>query len=231
MSFFVLLIVGGALYTAAHVFPGVAELLRSLAFRLPDVPAWALAQGVQANPWREIMPLLGWGAGGFASQVWYTYWVLGAGYGSAAGRGYGEPADTAALGRMTRASAEKIKGWCHVVYADATIALVIGVVVTGRVRPRRGGRPAHAAARAERRRRGAGRQHRRDLLDPVGRDRRHGLPGRRGGRPRRDAARPAGRLAAPPRRRLPPGRSRRCTGGSRGGRSSASSWSCSSART
>ena len=32
---------------------------------------------------------------------------------------------------MTRASAEKVKGWCHVVYVDATIALVIGVVVTG----------------------------------------------------------------------------------------------------
>ena len=106
-------------------------LAQSLAFRLPEVPAWALAQGVQANPWREIMPLLGWGAGGFASQVWYTYWVLGAGYGAAAGRGYGEPADTVALGRMTRASAEKVKGWCHVVYTDATIALVIGVVVTG----------------------------------------------------------------------------------------------------
>ena len=94
MTFFVLLIVGGALYTAFHVFPGAAVLAQSLAFRLPEVPAWALAQGVQANPWREIMPLLGWGAGGFASQVWYTYWVLGAGYGAAAGRGYGEPADT-----------------------------------------------------------------------------------------------------------------------------------------
>jgi len=37
--------------------------------------------------------LLGWGAGGFASQVWYSYWVLGAGYGAAKGRKYGEPAD------------------------------------------------------------------------------------------------------------------------------------------
>jgi hypothetical protein len=130
MSFFVLLIVGGALYAAAHVCPGLGTLVQSLAFRLPEVPGWAAAQGVQANPWREIMPLLGWGAGGFASQVWYTYWVLGAGYGAAEGRGYGEPADAAALGRMTRATAEKIKGWCRVVYVDATIALAIGVVVT-----------------------------------------------------------------------------------------------------
>jgi Mn2+/Fe2+ NRAMP family transporter len=131
MSVFVLLIVGGALYAAVHVFPGAGALVQSLAFRLPEVPGWAAAQGVQANPWREIMPLLGWGAGGFASQVWYTYWVLGAGYGAAKGRGYGEPADTRALGRMTRATAKKIFGWCRVVYVDATIALVIGVVVTG----------------------------------------------------------------------------------------------------
>ncbi len=130
MSFFVLLIVGGALYTAVHVFPGLDVLARSLAFQLPAVPAWAAAQGIETNPWREVMPLLGWGAGGFASQVWYTYWVLGAGYGAAAGRGYGEPADPAALGAMTRAAAEKIRGWCRVVYVDATIALGIGVVVT-----------------------------------------------------------------------------------------------------
>jgi Mn2+/Fe2+ NRAMP family transporter len=130
MSFFVLLIVGGALYAAVHVFPGVVPLLQSLSFQLPTVPGWAAEQGIQANPWREIMPLLGWGAGGFASQVWYTYWVLGAGYGAAQGRGYGEPADSDALSRMTREVAEKIRGWCRVVYVDATIALVIGVVVT-----------------------------------------------------------------------------------------------------
>jgi Mn2+/Fe2+ NRAMP family transporter len=130
MSFFVILIVGGALYAAVHVFPGGSVLLQSLTFQLPPVPTWAGAQGVQANPWREIMPLLGWGAGGFASQVWYTYWVLGAGYGAAEGRGWGQPADVEALGRMRRATAEKLAGWCRVVYTDATIALVIGIVVT-----------------------------------------------------------------------------------------------------
>jgi hypothetical protein len=55
--------------------------------------------------------------------------VLGAGYGASAGRSYGEPADGDALSRMTRSTAEKVKGWCRVVYVDATIALVIGVVV------------------------------------------------------------------------------------------------------
>jgi len=130
MSFCVLIIVVGVLYVAAHVFPAFPELLKSLSFSIPQVPAWAMSQGIAADPWKEILPLLGWGAGGFASQVWYTYWVLGAGYGATAGRGYGRPADVPALGRMTGATAQKIKGWCKVLYTDATVATVIGIVVT-----------------------------------------------------------------------------------------------------
>jgi hypothetical protein len=56
--------------------------------------------------------------------------VLGAGYGAAAGRGYGKPADESFLAGMSRATAEKIKGWCRAVYTDATTAMVIGCVVT-----------------------------------------------------------------------------------------------------
>ena len=132
MSFFVIIIVLGVLYVAVHVFPGLSELLQSMSLQVPEVPKWALAiEGIKPNPWREILPLIGWGAGGFASQVWYTYWVMGAGYGATAGRGYGRPADVSYLGQMTRDTAEKIKGWCRVLYADATLAMVIGIVVTG----------------------------------------------------------------------------------------------------
>jgi Mn2+/Fe2+ NRAMP family transporter len=131
MSIFVLIIVLGVLYVAAHVFPGFTEFLRSLSFGIPEVPSWALGiEGVSDNPWKEILPLLGWGAGGFASQVWYTYWVLGAGYGAAAGRGYGRAADVNALKNMSGENAQKIKGWCRVLYTDASLAMVIGIVVT-----------------------------------------------------------------------------------------------------
>lgn len=131
MSIFVLIIVLGVLYVAAHVFPGFIEFLQSLLPHVPEVPKWAVSTAaVTDNPWKEILPLLGWGAGGFASQVWYTYWVLGAGYGAAAGRGYGKPADESMLKNMSRAVAEKIKGWCTVLYVDATLAMVIGIVVT-----------------------------------------------------------------------------------------------------
>jgi hypothetical protein len=131
MSFFVLIIIAGVLYVSVTVFPGISEFLKSFVISIPAVPQWAISKaGISANPWREILPLLGWGAGGFASQVWYTYWVLGAGYGAAKNKEYGKPADLRMLGNLTRTSAEKIKGWCRVVYADATIAMLIGNMVT-----------------------------------------------------------------------------------------------------
>lgn len=132
MSLMVLVIVVGVMYVAVHVFPSLAEIGRGLSFVIPAVPEWAANQeGVSSDAWGETLPLIGWGAGGFASQVWYTYWVLGAGYGAAAGRGYGRPADTAALKKMTPDSAGKIRGWCRVLYADAGLAVIIGIVVTG----------------------------------------------------------------------------------------------------
>jgi Mn2+/Fe2+ NRAMP family transporter len=130
MSGFVFIIVLGVLYVAVRVFPPLQELLHSIIPNVPAVPQWALDKGVGENAWKEILPLIGWGAGGFASQVWYTYWVLGAGYGAAAGRGDGKPADVPMLKTMSSGIAERIKGWCHVLYADATLAVLIGVVVT-----------------------------------------------------------------------------------------------------
>ena len=130
MSFFVVIIVLGVFAVATSVFPTLSEFMRGLSVQVPGVPEWALGAGLNANPWREILPLIGWGAGGFASQVWYTYWVMGAGYGATAGRNYGESADLSALQNLTRRAAENIKGWCRVVYTDATIAMIIGNVVT-----------------------------------------------------------------------------------------------------
>jgi Mn2+/Fe2+ NRAMP family transporter len=130
MSFFIFIIVLGVLYVAVCVFPPIEQLARSLIPSVPAVPDWAIAKGISNNAWKEILPLIGWGAGGFASQAWYTYWVLGAGYGAAAGRGDGRSADVAMLKSMDSDTAHKVKGWCRVLYTDATIAMIIGVVVT-----------------------------------------------------------------------------------------------------
>jgi len=131
MSIFVLIIVLGAFYIAAHVLPGLAELLKGFTFSIPSVPEWAVGvEQVSDNAWEEILPVLGWGAGGFASQVWYTYWVIGAGYGATVGRGYGKAADVASLKQMSREVADRIKGWCHVLYLDSGLAMMLGIVVT-----------------------------------------------------------------------------------------------------
>jgi Mn2+/Fe2+ NRAMP family transporter len=131
MGLFVLVMVLGVLYVALTLSPGFSKILEGFLFKIPSVPAWAASQaGVGQNPWREILPLMGWAAGGFASHVWYTYWVLGAGYGAAAGRGYGKPADTTFLKNLDRSSAQDIKGWCRVVLADASVAMIITIVVT-----------------------------------------------------------------------------------------------------
>ncbi|NLP12883.1 Nramp family divalent metal transporter [bacterium] len=131
MSFLVMVILLGVVYVTAGVFPGVSAVLRGLLPQIPDVPAWALQSGkVSANAWHEILPLLGWAAGGFASQVWYSYWVLSAGYGAAAEGKAGKPADDSFLAAMSAKTARRIKGWLRVVYVDATLAMVIGVFVT-----------------------------------------------------------------------------------------------------
>jgi Mn2+/Fe2+ NRAMP family transporter len=134
MSGLVLAKILAAVYIAARLFPGITEVARGLMFRVPEVPQWAaekiLATGKTPSSWGELIPLIGWSAGGFASQVWYTYWVIGANYGATAGRGYGRPADVGWLRTMPADTARRIKGWCKVVYADATNAVIIGVVVT-----------------------------------------------------------------------------------------------------
>lgn len=131
MSLLVLFIILGTFAVAYTTWPGIATLLDGLfGFHLPQAPEWYTGGTKSSSPWLEIMPLLGWAAGGFASQVWYTYWVLGAGYGMAKDRGYGKPLDPAQLQALTVEDAENIRGWRRVVSWDATMATTIGIVVT-----------------------------------------------------------------------------------------------------
>lgn len=132
MSVLVLFIIVGTLAVALSTWPGVGTVLHGIfGFEMPQSPAWFTPEGAEvAFPWEEILPLLGWAAGGFASQVWYTYWVLGAGYGMANGRGYGKPLDADQLKSMNTDDAHRLRGWRKIVSIDATMALVLGVLVT-----------------------------------------------------------------------------------------------------
>jgi len=131
MAFLVAIMSIGIIYVATIVFPPPGEFLAGLLFKIPSVPEWAIQKaGVSPNPWDEILPLMGWAAGGFASQVWYTYWVLGEGYGMTRGRGYGKPADMQRLKNLSVEDARRIKGWFRVVYSDAGLAIGITTILT-----------------------------------------------------------------------------------------------------
>ena len=131
MSILVLLIIVGTLTVAFTTWPGLRAVFDGVAgFRIPEPPAWASSGDRPVSPWLEIMPLLGWAAGGFASQVWYTYWVLGAGYGMARGRDCGQPLDEPTLKALGSAEIDQLRGWRRVVTVDATMAVLIGIAVT-----------------------------------------------------------------------------------------------------
>ena len=130
MSFLVLIMIMGVLWVAVTVFPDWPVFFRGFIPKIPAVPDWALAQGVGENPWEEILPLLGWGAGGFASQVWYSYWVIGAGYGATSKDVYGKPADIVRLKEITVEEAKKLLGWSRIVFYDSSVAIVLGTVIT-----------------------------------------------------------------------------------------------------
>jgi Mn2+/Fe2+ NRAMP family transporter len=132
MSVLVGFIILGVFDVALSTWPGWRPLLSGLfGFQIPEVPEWARGEALEkGSPWKEILPLLGWAAGGFASQVWYTYWVLGAGYGMAEGRSYGEPADEARLASLSREEAQDLRGWCRVVACDATLGMSVGLSIT-----------------------------------------------------------------------------------------------------
>lgn len=130
MSILVFIVILGVLNVALRVLPSASDFLNGLIPSIPDVPGWAVEQGISENAWGEILPLIGWGAGGFASQVWYTYWVLGAGYGMAEKDNYGQAADVGKLKAIDPEDAKKIKSWFRVVYTDASTGMIIGVIVT-----------------------------------------------------------------------------------------------------
>ncbi len=132
MSALVAVIVIGVLYVAVQCLPGISEMIEGLfGFKVPEIPEWVTEKDPKiVSKWKVVLPLLGWAAGGFASQVWYTYWVLGAGYGMAKDRQIGQRADEAKLKHLSKEEAEEVKPWLKIVAWDATVALIIGTTVT-----------------------------------------------------------------------------------------------------
>lgn len=130
MSILILFVIVGVFYVCAHVMPAFTELLKDMVPHKPELADWVVRDNITDNPWKEVLPLLGWGAGGFASQVWYSYWVMGAGYGATRKNVYGIPADTQMLKSYTEEDAGRLKGWCRMIYYDSSFAMIIGILLT-----------------------------------------------------------------------------------------------------
>ncbi len=130
MSILVFIVILGVLSVALKVLPSMSDILHGLIPVVPQVPEWAIQEGVSENAWGEILPLIGWGAGGFASQVWYSYWILGAGYGMAKKDNYGIASDPEVLKKISPGQALELKKWIRVVYADSSVGMLIGIFTT-----------------------------------------------------------------------------------------------------
>lgn len=130
MTVLVAMMVLGVLYTGYRLIPGFGSLISGIfVMKIPEVPAWAMEKYKVTNSLREMIPILGWAGGGFASQCWYTYWTLGAGYGMARLGQQGKSAPESLLKQMSVKDAQKVKGWLRMVRADTLMASLIGVVV------------------------------------------------------------------------------------------------------
>jgi Mn2+/Fe2+ NRAMP family transporter len=130
MSVLVLIMIIAVIIGAIMVSPPLREYFT---FSFPSIPTWARGMpDVSERTLMEVLPLLGWGAGGFASVVWYTYWVMGKGYGMTASFDYENPcpANLKELKNLHKEEAKKIKRWTKVVTTDATLALFIGILAT-----------------------------------------------------------------------------------------------------
>lgn len=128
MSVLVLLMVICVLAGSVMVAPPFREYF---ALSFPEVPEWAIGAGdVSSNALMELLPLLGWAGGGFASMVWYSYWVQGKRYGLAQGEEFlnPRPARVEILQNLNVNDAKRLKGWTKVVTADATASLLMGSI-------------------------------------------------------------------------------------------------------
>lgn len=130
MTILVAVMVLGVIYTGYRLIPNFGSLLSGIfTIEIPEVPAWAAEKYRVTNVFKEMVPILGWAGGGFASQCWYTYWTLGAGYGMAKLGQQGKAAPESLLRQMTVEDARRVKGWLRMVRADTLMASAIGVVV------------------------------------------------------------------------------------------------------
>jgi hypothetical protein len=125
-TFIALLLACAAVAGAATRFPSTRPLLRGM---VPGVP--------QNVKFEEVLPWVGFALAGAAGLMWYSYWLVAKGYGSAASKAegkYPEPAEDDAAFVEPKAIPEeqrdRLRGWLRQMTLDNTVAVVGTLVPT-----------------------------------------------------------------------------------------------------
>ncbi|MCX8208456.1 MAG: Nramp family divalent metal transporter [Sulfolobales archaeon] len=122
---------------AALAAPSISEILTgTFAIGFITRPAdWATvrAPGVEpvaVDPLVTILPVLAWAAGGSASHIWYSYWVVGSKYMGLARYGeWGKPGDISKYKEFTPEDWGNMRWWIRTQIIDALLACVLTVFI------------------------------------------------------------------------------------------------------
>jgi hypothetical protein len=117
--------------------PSIVDIIKgSLAVGYITPPAeWATMQApgiepVPLDPLLSILPVLAWAAGGSASHVWYSYWVVGSKlFGLARYGEWGRPGDISKYKEFTEEDWKDMKAWIKTQILDALMACILTVLI------------------------------------------------------------------------------------------------------
>jgi Mn2+/Fe2+ NRAMP family transporter len=122
---------------AAFAAPSLAEIIQgTFAIGYITAPAeWATvkAPGVEPvapDPLVSILPVLAWAAGGSASHIWYSYWVIGGKtFGMARYGEWGRPGDISKYREFTGEDWKDMKAWIKTQLLDAVLACILTILI------------------------------------------------------------------------------------------------------
>lgn len=109
----------------------------SFSFTITRPAEWATVRApgvepVSPDPVVSILPVLAWAAGGSASHIWYSYWVVGSGiFGMAKYGSWGKPGKIELYREFTEDDWKFMRGWIRTQFVDCLMAAILTIVIIG----------------------------------------------------------------------------------------------------
>ncbi|MEM4557569.1 MAG: Nramp family divalent metal transporter [Desulfurococcaceae archaeon] len=107
----------------------------AFSFRIVDPAPWATvkAPGIEPVPPAaivSILPVLAWAAGGSASHIWYSYWIVGSKlFGMARYGEWGKPGDVGKYKEFTDEDWVYMRGWIRTQFVDSFFSSILTIVI------------------------------------------------------------------------------------------------------